>query len=61
MLNWNLTLVDSLPIISLVFQLFDSFYTKPAKTDPQWQISAKKCVRLAQNSQFGHFGGFSPK
>ena len=38
----------------------DSFHTKLAKNDPQWQILPKKWVRLAQNGQFWSFCRFFP-
>ena len=34
------------------FNFLDSFHTKLAKNDPQWQILPKKSVILAQNGQF---------
>ena len=42
------------------FNFLDSFHTKLAKNDPQWQILPKKSVRLAQNSQFWSFSRFFP-
>ena len=43
-----------------LFNFLDSFHTKLAKNDPQWQILPKKSVRLAQNSQFWSFCRFLP-
>ena len=42
------------------FNFLDSFHTKLAKNDPQWQILLKKLVRLAQNGQFWSFCRFFP-
>ena len=42
------------------FNFLDSFHTKLAKNDPQWQILPKKSVRLAQNGQFWSFCRFFP-
>ena len=42
------------------FNFLDSFHTKLAKNDPQWQIFPKKSVRLAQNGQFWSFCRFFP-
>ena len=43
------------------FNFLDSFHTKLAKNDPQWQIWPKKSVRLAQNGQFWSFCRFFPR
>ena len=40
------------------FNFLDSFHTKLAKNDPQWQILPKKSVRLALNGQFWSFCRF---
>ena len=40
------------------FNFLDSFHTKLAKNDAQWQILLKKLVRLAQNGQFWSFCRF---
>ena len=42
------------------FNFLDSFHTKLAKNDPQWQILPKKSVRLAQSCQFWSFCRFFP-
>ena len=42
------------------FNFLDSFHTKLAKNDPQWQILPKKSVILAQNGQFWSFCRFFP-
>ena len=43
-----------------LFNFLDSFHTKLAKNDPQWQILPKKSVRLAQNGHFWSFCRFFP-
>ena len=42
------------------FNFLDSFHTKLAKNDPQWQILPQTSVRLAQNGQFWSFCRFFP-
>ena len=40
------------------FNFFESFHTKVAQNDPQWQILPKMWLRLAQNDQFWSFCRF---